>query len=238
MKVSEELQAMADELVAESTDLLRNAERKPYGELDWVALTAFRAKVQILLGMLGELAPPLCEAFDLSLLPQIRFTWLAAGAVRVLADCLREGRLATLAERAADEVLCDLLEQAEVLIRGKSMLPAAVILRAILEERLRKMVEIRALTVPAWPTIEHFKQALYQAHCINENDVQQINAMAGISNAAVQNLPEFKPEDVPTLYQMTFDFLEKFSPALPKWASRFDRETLRNEIENDLRNER
>ena len=58
-----------------------------------------------------------------------------------IAKALSTGRLATVDELVSAEVLGDLLDHADELLKAKFNLAAAIILRAILEERLRKLCE-------------------------------------------------------------------------------------------------
>ena len=129
-----------------------------------------------------------------------------------IARALTKGRLATVDEVVSAEVLGDLLEHAEELLRSKYNLAAAIILRAILEERLRKLCASKGcLPTGLRPTIESFKQALYSANIIDKLVVKDIDWMAGMGNAAAHNLPEYKNDDVPQLYNRVTAFLSRFS---------------------------
>ena len=109
-------------------------------------------------------------------------------------------------------MLADLVEHAEVLIEQHFHLAAAVVLRAVLEERLRKLCEARALPLTATrPTIEHFRQALAKADVIDKIVAKKIDWMVGVGNAAAHNLPTFNPVDVAGLYKETLDFLDRFA---------------------------
>jgi len=129
-----------------------------------------------------------------------------------IADALAKGRLATVDEIVSAEVLGDLLEHAEELHKAKYHLAAAIILRALLEERLRRLCASNAcFPTGARPTIESFKQSLYAAGIIDKLVVKDIDWMAGVGNAAAHNLPEYKDEDIPQLYNRVTAFLTKFS---------------------------
>jgi hypothetical protein len=129
-----------------------------------------------------------------------------------IAEALAQGQLSTVDELASAEVLGDLLEHAEELLNAKYNLAAAIILRAVLEERLRKLCESHGC-VPAAPrpTMENFKQALQSAGVIDKIVVKDIDWMAGVGNAAAHNLSEFKPDDVPQLYDRVTAFMSRFS---------------------------
>ena len=119
---------------------------------------------------------------------------------------------ATVEELVSAEVLGDLLEHAEELLKAKFNLAAAIILRAVLEERLRKLCETnKCMPTTQRPTIEHFKQALYSAHVIDKIGMKDIDWMAGVGNSAAHHLPEYKDENVPPLHERTTAFLTRFS---------------------------
>ena len=129
-----------------------------------------------------------------------------------IAKALAKGRLATVEEVVSAEVLGDLLQHAEELLKSKFNLAAAIILRAVLEERLRKLCASNGCTSTRQrPTIEDFKQLLYTAKIIDKIVVKDIDWMAGVGNAAAHNLPEYKDGDVPQLYERVSAFLSRFS---------------------------
>jgi hypothetical protein len=129
-----------------------------------------------------------------------------------IAKALSKGRLATIEEIVSAEVLGDLLEHAEELLKSKFNLAAAIILRAVLEERLRKLCATNGCVPKEQrPTIENFKQSLYATQIIDKIVMKDIDWMAGVGNAAAHNLPEFNDADVPQLYQRVTAFLTRFS---------------------------
>jgi len=133
------------------------------------------------------------------------------GTASEINEALTKGRLSTIEELVSASVLGDLIEQAEMLIEQEYFMAAAVVLRAVLEERLRKLCEARALSIEAKrPTMEHFRQALANASVVDKIVAKKIDWMASIGNAAAHNLPSFKSSDVPDLYKSILDFLDKF----------------------------
>ena len=129
-----------------------------------------------------------------------------------IADALAKGRLATVEEMVSAEVLGDLLEHAEELLKAKYNLAAAIVLRAVLEERFRKLcASNNCMPTAARPTIEHFKQSLYSAQVIDKIVMKDVDWMACVGNAAAHNLPEYNADDVPQLYQRLTAFLTRFS---------------------------
>jgi hypothetical protein len=129
-----------------------------------------------------------------------------------IAKALAKGRLATVEEVVSAEVLGDLLEHAEELLKAKFNLAAAIILRAVLEERLRKLCASNGCPPAVQrPTIENFKQSLYAANVIDKIVVKDIDWMAGVGNAAAHHLAEYNDADVPQLYHRVTAFLTRFS---------------------------
>lgn len=129
-----------------------------------------------------------------------------------IGNALAKGRLSTIEELVSSEVLGDLLEHAEELLKSKFNLAAAVILRAVLEERLRKLCETHGCNPAVQrPTIESFKQSLFSAKVIDKIVVKDIDWMAGVGNSAAHHLPEYKDEDVTQFYQRLTAFLTRFS---------------------------
>jgi hypothetical protein len=102
------------------------------------------------------------------------------GVLDSIASALAKGRLATIEEVVSAEVLGDLLEHAEELLRSRFNLAAAIILRAVLGERLRKLCASNGCVPNVQrPTVENFKQSLYAAQVIDKIVVKDINWMAG-----------------------------------------------------------
>lgn len=214
MKASQELIDFVEDLRKEAIKVTHTTQRAQL-VCDWVdtaKLTGLVSGCRLLIAKLGPfgkvwddlLRPP--EDSKRSSLDKI------IGVLETIANSLAKGRLATVEELVGAEVLGDLLEHAEVLLKAKYNLAAAIILRAVLEERLRKLcVSNSCVPTAPRPTIENFKQSLYTAQVIDKIGIKDIDWMAGVGNAAAHNLPEYKDEDVPQLFQRVTAFLVRFS---------------------------
>ncbi|WP_395753453.1 hypothetical protein [Prosthecobacter sp.] len=215
MKASQDLIAFVADLQNDARIAAQTAEYSHgVGFLDNSKFAGLMAGCRLLITKLGPfgkvwdemLQPP--EGRLLSDLEKIK------GVLDTISDALQKGRLSTFEELVGAEVLGDLLEHAEVLIAAKYNLAAAIILRAVLEERLRKLCASNNCTpTNSRPTIESFKQSLYSAQIIDKISVKDVDWMAGVGNAAAHNLPEYKDEDVPQLFQRVTAFLVRFSVA-------------------------
>lgn len=211
MKTTAELESLAFELVLACREAVNIADGGSYVSLVTSAARA-AAKGRLLIQKLGTFGSIWRKAFDgeAGILSDTVRQML--GNAEELLDAVTKGRLTSIEERVSAAVLADLAEHAEVLIEQQFYLAAAVVLRAVLEERLRKLCEFHALTLASSkPTIEHFRQALAKADVIDKIVAKKIDWMAGVGNAAAHNLETFNPSDVPSLYKDTLDFLDRFA---------------------------
>jgi hypothetical protein len=210
MKASKELIEFVKDLQTEAAKCAKTMYQTKWGKyVDSGERSGVAAGCRLLvkkLGPFGAVYDEMLKCHDNSF---SHFQGLSA-VLDSIADALAKGRLSTVDELASAEVLGDLLEHAEELLKAKFNLAAAIILRAVLEERLRKLCQSNGCVPPASrPTMEHFKQALYSANVIDKIVVKDIDWMAGVGNAAAHNLSEFKPDDVPQLYDRVTAFLTR-----------------------------
>lgn len=208
MKATEELKQLADEL--------GNICNQGIGSDDpgWQILysSQARAKGNLLLRKLGSFGDVWKSAFEPGDNDWI-FLRTMLGTAHEISDALSKDRLSTVEELVSATILGDLVEHAEALIDQSYFLAAAVVLRAALEERLRKLCVSNNLAISvSKPTIEHFRQALAQAGVFDKVIAKKVDWMAGVGNAAAHNLPSFNPSDVPDLYKSTLDLFAKFTP--------------------------
>ncbi len=140
MKASQELIDFVADLQKEVATVGRTTSRiNGYDKVDSGKLAGLVSGCRLLITKLGPfgkvwdemLQPP--EINHKSALDKI------SGVIDTIANALAKGRLSTMEELVGAEVLGDLLEHAEVLLKANYNLAAAIILRAVLEERLRKL---------------------------------------------------------------------------------------------------
>ena len=127
-----------------------------------------------------------------------------AGLLLGAMQALREAIADDLLIRSEELLLCDtfdsLLEQAEHLLSAGYALPAGVLGRAVLEERLRNWCE-NANCTPATqrPTMSDYYQALYGAAHINKLQLKHIELLAAIGNDAAHVKESLNKADVEKL---------------------------------------
>ena len=213
MKASKDLIEFVEDLRKEAEGVRQTKQSGDFADfVDRGKLTRLVAGCRLLVTKLG----PFGQVWDKMLQPPPdnrtnHFENISA-VLDSIADALAKGRLATVEEMVSAEVLGDLLEHAEELLKANYDLAAAIILRAVLEERLRKLCESnKCMPTAARPTIKHFKQSLYSVQVIDKLVMKDVDWMGGVGNAAAHNLPEYKSVDVPQLYQRLTAFLTRFS---------------------------
>jgi hypothetical protein len=213
MKASQDLIDLVGDLRKEAAAVNATRQRGDLG--GWVddgKLNGLMAGCRLLVAKLGPFGKVWDEMLQLPPNNNEEHFDKVSAVLDSIANALAKGRLATVEEVVSAEVLGDLLEHAEELLKSRFNLAAATILRAVLEERLRKLCMSKGCTPTAQrPTIENFKQSLYAAQVIDRIVVKDIDWMAGVGNAAAHNLPEYNATDVPQLCQRVTAFLARFS---------------------------
>ena len=214
MKAYKELSEFVEDLCKQATEIenLTPVGRLGQGTVDCRRFSGLIASCRLLIKKLGPFGTVWDEMLKGPMSENIDDLKRIQGVLQTISRELTKGRLVTIEEVVSAEVLGDLLEHAEELIKAKYYLAAAIILRAVLEERLRKLCESNnCMPTKPRPTIESFKQALQAASVIDKIGVKDIDWMAGVGNAAAHKLPDYKDEDVPPFYQRVTVFLGRFS---------------------------
>ena len=213
MKAKKDLIEFVDDLQKEALLVARTMQHGEMGA--WVDNKKFKelaAGCRLLVAKLGPFGKVYDELLEFPPNGNDEHFERISAVLDSIAEAVAKGRLTTVEELVSAELLGDLLEHAEELLKSKYNLAAAVILRAVLEERLRKLCAGNGcIPTVGRPTIESFKQSLYSAAVIDKIVVKDIDWMAGVGNAAAHRLPEYKDEDVPQLYDRVSAFLSRFS---------------------------
>lgn len=111
------------------------------------------------------------------------------------------------------DVFSDLRSQADYLLSQNFFLAAGVILRAVLEEQLRKMcVKASCLPAKAKPTISDLNQSLYTSNVYGKTMMHHVTAIAAVGNDAAHNNPSLRKEDVEGFARGLEEFLARFAP--------------------------
>lgn len=213
MKASKDLIDFVEDLRKEAAAVAHTRQQGELGGwVDLAKLNGLAAGCRLLIAKLGPFGKVWDEMLQVPPNGNEEHFDKISPVLDAIAKALANGRLATVDEIVSADILGDLLDHALELLKAKYNLAAAVILRAVLEERLRKLCASNGcLPTGPRPTIESFKQSLYGANMIDKIVMKDIDWMASVGNAAAHNLPEFNATDVPQLYQHVTAFLTRFA---------------------------
>jgi hypothetical protein len=134
------------------------------------------------------------------------------GALESVVESVEHGRLAAFEDIVFAEAFTNLIEQGEYLIEMDYRLAAAVIFRAVLEERLRRLCDVHnVLPEKPRPTIADYNQSLYKGLVYDKIVMKHVDAMAAVGNAAAHGTDDFNAADVTQLHANLIPFLARFS---------------------------
>jgi len=110
------------------------------------------------------------------------------------------------------EVFTDFIEQAEYLLSEGYKLPAAVLMRGVLEDSLRTLCRKEAkIFLPDKPKLDWMNAELVKAGIYNKNVQKQVTAWAGIGNSAAHmKINEFSEADVKSMINGIINFNAEF----------------------------
>jgi hypothetical protein len=109
------------------------------------------------------------------------------------------------------EVFSDILVQAEVLLDHDYKDAAAVIIRAVLEDGIRRLCESRKIEVGKRDTIQQLNEKLYKENVYSALQHKEIIAKAEIGNCAAHaRFDQYKKEDVVAFLEFTLRFLAQY----------------------------
>lgn len=219
MLALEKISSLVDSLVSEGEHVLTTqwqpGGRWATGPPTYVDLEAFkkwRASCRLLVSVMGSLAVP----WEDLLTSDVQNGWAHAattlGTLKAIKEALSSGLLVNFEDLVFAEAFSDLIEQAEYLFDQGYFLAAGVILRAVLEERLRKLCERNTCSPEKnRPTIADFNLALYKANAYDKVTFKHVDAMAATGNDAAHNNPDIRAEDVERFLRDLLAFLRRFA---------------------------
>lgn len=169
---------------------------------------------RLLLLQLGQFSDPWKPVLGKTQLPNTPDSVKTmTGALKSVLASLEDGRLASFEDIVFAEAFADLAEQGEYLLTKGYHLPAAVIFRAVLETRLRRLCDFHSATTgKARSTIVDYNQALYKSHVYSKVVMKQVDMMAAVGNAAAHGSADFDPQSVTHFYSNLISFLAMSSP--------------------------
>ena len=109
------------------------------------------------------------------------------------------------------EVFSDLLVQAEVLLDHDYKDAAAVIIRAVLEDGIRRLCEAHKIDAGKRDTISQLNEKLYKEHAYTALVHKEIIAKAEIGNSAAHGrFDQYKKDDVAAFLEFVVRFLGQY----------------------------
>lgn len=109
------------------------------------------------------------------------------------------------------EVFTDFIEQAEYLLNEGYKLPAAVLMRGVLEDSLRTLCKKAQIVLSDKPKLEWMNTELAKVGIYNKIVQKQVTAWAGIGNSAAHmKIKEFSDTDVKNMISGIINFNAEF----------------------------
>jgi hypothetical protein len=109
------------------------------------------------------------------------------------------------------EVFADLLVQAEVLLDHDYKDAAAVLIRAVLEDGMRKLCQANKIEAEKRDTIQQLNEKLYKAQVYSALNHKEVIAKAEIGNCAAHaRFDQYSKEDVTAFLEFVLRFLAQY----------------------------
>lgn len=216
MKEKDRISSLVDELIKESEELIKTKwQPKVIGARPHVDLELFakvRAKCRLLLSLLGPLGTPWKPDLENNPKNLLSVTLTILGSLRTIKEAIEEGLLLRFEDLILADAFVDFLEQAKYLFNQGYLLASGVILRAILEERLKKMCESNnCVPEKDRPTISDYNQSLYKEKIYDKIIFKHVDSMTSIGNDAAHNKADLRKEDIERFMKDLEGFLQRFS---------------------------
>jgi hypothetical protein len=142
------------------------------------------------------------------------FSYDMANCLGVLESACEDFKLGLLEDIKAlitAEVFTDFIEQAEYLLNEGYKLPAAVLMRGVLEDSLRTLCKKAQIVLSDKPKLDWMNTELVKAGVYNTNVQKQVTAWAGIGNSAAHmKIDEFFEANVKDMISGIINFNATF----------------------------
>ena len=127
---------------------------------------------------------------------------LSVGIIEAAMTDYREGFMADAKLHVSAEVLTDFLVQAEVLLEHDYKDAAAVLIRAVLEDGLRRVCLSKGIEVKDRAGVDDLTQALTKQNVLTALQKKEIDAKRELANAAVHGrFSEYTKQDVVAFHE-------------------------------------
>jgi hypothetical protein len=221
MKPNERINYLVEKLIRDGEELCKNPwDDKQFEQIgvvtQFVDLEGFKKWItsfNLLLSLLGHLGKPWQDIYEESKKGnRVENALSVLGSLKSIKENLDDGLLVRFEDIVYAEAFSDLVEQAEYLYEQGYFLASGVILRAILEERLKKLCEQNGcIPEKRRPTINDYNQNLYTAKIYDKVAFKHVDSMAAVGNAAAHNDSQLDKQEVERFLRDLPQFLLRFS---------------------------
>jgi hypothetical protein len=221
MKGKERIVHLVDKLIRDGEDLCKNPWADRQHEhlgvithyVDLEGFKKFISSFRLLLSLLGHLGKPWQDIYEESKKGnRVENAMSVVGSLKSIKESLDDGLLIGFEDMVYAEAFSNLVEQAEYLYEQGYFLASGVVLRAVLEERLKKLCEQNeCLPGKARPTINDYNQNLYAAKTYDKITFKHVDSMAAVGNAAAHNDAQLDRQEVARFLRDLPQFLLRFA---------------------------
>ena len=133
------------------------------------------------------------------------------GVLESAYDDFNSGLLEDTKAMITAEVFTDFIEQAEYLLSEGYKMPAAVLMRGVLEDSLRTLCKKAQIVLSEKSKLDRMNTELVKAEIYNKNVQKQVTAWAGIGNSAAHiKIDVFSETDVKNMISGIISFNSTF----------------------------
>ena len=219
MKTQEEIEQLLADLLTEGEAVLKtkwqprgNWVSGPPSYVDLASFSTWRARCKLLASLLGRAVK--CWESELTAgwpnkLENAISTQSTLSAVK---SAVTAGLLLEMEDLILAGAFANLVEQGDYLLQQGYYLASGVVLRAVLEERLRRLVDSNGVVLSKpRPTLNDYNTELYKASVYDKITFKEVELLTAIGNKAAHNEPGLSANEVSTMRDGLVKFLEKFS---------------------------
>lgn len=221
MKDREKIDRLVDKLIRDGEELCKNPWSDRQYELHgvvtyYVDLEGFKKLIgsfRLLLSLLGHFGKPWQDIYEESKKGnRVENAMSVVGSLKSIKESLDDGLLIGLEDIVYAEAFSNLVDQAEYLYEQGYFLASGVILRAVLEERLKKLCEQNECSPgKARATVADYNQNLYAAKVYDKITFKHVDSMAAVGNAAAHNDAQLDRQEVGRFLRDLPQFLSRFT---------------------------
>lgn len=219
MNAHAKIEQLLESLIAEGDAVLKtrwqpqgNWVTGPPTYVDLADFTKWRARCKLLASLLGQVGKSWESDLTADWNNKMEHAIKTQGTLKAIKSSASEGLLLEVQDLILADAFTNLVEQAEYLLDQGYFLASGVLLRAVLEERLRRLADSHALTISKpRVTLNDYNTELYKASVYDKITFKDVDGLATIGNEAAHNSPNLSASDVLRMREGVSRLLQKFS---------------------------